>query len=114
MSGSSANGYKEFLKHLGIDPTLMADDMRSRLPDSEKHRVILTTKAQKSLKGGVCTCSERGGEMKKKVIYIESFARITTPSLTGKILYHFADLFIVQWKELLKVYPKAKYFGGIF
>ncbi|WP_191976308.1 hypothetical protein [Limosilactobacillus reuteri] len=52
--------------------------------------------------------------MKKKVIYIESFARITTPSLTGKILYHFADLFIVQWKELLKVYPKAKYFGGIF
>ena len=70
MSGSSANGYKEFLKHLGIDPTLMADDMRSRLPDSEKHRVILTTKAQKSLKGGMCTCSERGGEMKKKVIYV--------------------------------------------
>lgn len=52
--------------------------------------------------------------MRKKVIYIESFARITTPSLTGKILYHFADLFVVQWKELLDVYPKAKYFGGIF
>lgn len=52
--------------------------------------------------------------MGKKVIYIESFARITTPSLTGKILYHFADLFVVQWKELLDVYPKAKYFGGIF
>lgn len=52
--------------------------------------------------------------MGKKVVYIESFARINTPSLTGKILYHFADLFIVQWKELLDVYPKAKYFGGIF
>lgn len=52
--------------------------------------------------------------MGKKVVYIESFARISTPSLTGKILYHFADLFIVQWKELLDVYPKAKYFGGIF
>ena len=51
MSDSSANGYKEFLKHLGIDHTLMADDMLSRLPDSEKPRVILTTKAQKSLKG---------------------------------------------------------------
>ena len=35
MSGSSANGYKEFLKHLGIDPTLMADDMRIREDDSE-------------------------------------------------------------------------------
>lgn len=51
MSDSSANGYKEFLKHLGIDLTLMADDMCSRLPDSEKPRVILATKAQKSLKG---------------------------------------------------------------
>ena len=52
MSGSSANGYKEFLKHLGIDPTLMMADMCSRVPDSEKPRVLLTTKAQKSLKGG--------------------------------------------------------------
>ena len=52
MSDSSAKGYKEFLKHLGIDSTLMVDDMRSRLPDSEKPRVLLTTKAQKSLKGG--------------------------------------------------------------
>ena len=28
--------YKKFLKHLGINPTLMKADMRSRLPDSEK------------------------------------------------------------------------------
>ena len=34
------NGYKEFLKHLGINPLLMAADMRSRLPDSEKSRLI--------------------------------------------------------------------------
>ncbi|MBI1694381.1 polysaccharide biosynthesis protein [Lactobacillus crispatus] len=50
----------------------------------------------------------------KKVIYIESFARIYKPSLTGKIMYKFADVFIVQWKELLKYFPRAKYFGGIF
>lgn len=30
------NEYKEFLKHLDIKPMLMADDMRSRLPDSKK------------------------------------------------------------------------------
>ena len=30
------NGYKEFLKHLGINPMLMVANMRSRLPDSEK------------------------------------------------------------------------------
>ena len=50
----------------------------------------------------------------KKTIYIESFARITEASLTGKILYKFVDLFFVQWEEMLKVYPNAKYVGGLF
>lgn len=52
----------------------------------------------------------RGG----KVIYIESFARVNDRSLTGKLIYPFADLFLVQWESLLKLYPKAKYVGGIF
>ena len=30
------NKYKEFLKHLGINPMFMVADMRSRLPDSKK------------------------------------------------------------------------------
>lgn len=50
----------------------------------------------------------------KHVIYIESFARIDSPSLTGKLMYHIADLFIVQWEEMLKFYPKAVCGGGIF
>ncbi|TSO25674.1 PssD/Cps14F family polysaccharide biosynthesis glycosyltransferase [Lactobacillus sp. LL6] len=50
----------------------------------------------------------------KKIIYIESFARINTPSLTGKIMYKFADEFIVQWEDMLKYFPKAHYWGGIF
>lgn len=49
-----------------------------------------------------------------KLIYIESFARVENASLTGKLAYRFADLFLVQWEELLKVYPKAVYVGGIF
>jgi len=50
----------------------------------------------------------------KKVIYIESFSRITEPSLAGKITYYLSDLFIVQWKPLLKFYKKAVYGGTIF
>lgn len=49
-----------------------------------------------------------------KIVYIESFARVNNGSLTGKLVYPFADLFLVQWESLLKVYPKAKYVGGIF
>ena len=52
--------------------------------------------------------------MGKKVIYIESFARVDEPSLTGKLMYHVADLFIVQWKEMMEFYPNAVYGGGIF
>lgn len=49
-----------------------------------------------------------------KIIYIETFASINNGSVTGKIIYKFADLFVVQWKNMLKVYPKATYGGWIF
>ena len=50
----------------------------------------------------------------KKIIYIESFARVDNPSLTGRLYYKIADVFIVQWKDMLKFYPNAIYAGGIF
>lgn len=49
-----------------------------------------------------------------KVIFVETGARITTPSLTGRFMYHFSDLFIVQWEPLLKHYPKAVCGGVLF
>lgn len=51
---------------------------------------------------------------RKKLIYIESFAKVTTPTETGKLMYKFADQFYVQWKPMLKIYPKAIYLGGIY
>lgn len=55
-----------------------------------------------------------GKYMGIKVVYIESFARVHHPSLTGKLLYNFADLFIVQWEDMLELYPKSVLGGGIF
>ena len=51
---------------------------------------------------------------RKKVIYIETFANIHTKSMSGKLVYPIADLFIVQWKSMLELYPKAVYGGWIF
>ena len=51
---------------------------------------------------------------KKKVIYIESFAKVTSPTRTGNFLYRFADKFYVQWEQMLEVYPEATYLGGIY
>lgn len=50
----------------------------------------------------------------KKLIYIESFAKVTSATQSGKLLYKFADQFYVQWPQLLDIYPKAIYLGGIY
>lgn len=51
---------------------------------------------------------------KKKLIYIESFAKISSPTQTGKFLYKKADRFYVQWEKMLEFYPDAIYKGGIY
>lgn len=49
-----------------------------------------------------------------KLIYIESFAKITSPTETGKLMYKVADQFYVQWETMRKFYPDAIYLGGIY
>lgn len=51
---------------------------------------------------------------KKKVIFIESFAKVNSPTLTGKLIYKIADQFYVQWETMKKFYPNAIYKGGIY
>lgn len=75
----------------------------------ERPDVIITTGAADTIP--MCLIAKR---FKKKIIFIETFARRTEPSKTGKFLYKYADVFIVQWKELLEFYPKAIYGGWIY
>ena len=49
-----------------------------------------------------------------KIIYIETFANIKTKTSTGKLIYHFADHFIIQWPSMKKLYPKAIDGGWIY
>lgn len=75
----------------------------------KKPKYILSTGAGVA----IATCLI-GKLMGSKIIYIETGARIYTPSLTGRLIYPWADLFIVQWRPLLKFFPKAKYGGLLF
>jgi len=45
------------------------------------------------------------------MIYVESFARVKSLSLSGKILYWLVDRFIVQWPGLSERYKRAEYHG---
>lgn len=75
----------------------------------EKPDVILTTGAAVAIP--MCVI---GKVFRRKVIYIESFARMTTPNKTGLLIYKFADLFVIQWEALKKYYPNAVYGGSIY
>ena len=49
-----------------------------------------------------------------KVVFIETFANRTKPSLSGRMIYPIASIFIVQWEEMKKFYPNAVDGGSIF
>ena len=49
-------------------------------------------------------------------IFTESFCRVKTISLTGRIVYPIVDSFILQWpptESIKKRYPKARYLGSL-
>lgn len=49
-----------------------------------------------------------------KIIFIEPFSNIEHKTFNGGLIYKLANLFIVQWADMLKAYPDATYGGGIY
>ena len=49
-----------------------------------------------------------------KLIYIEVYDRIDSPTVTGKLVYPLCDKFIVQWDEQKNYYKNSENFGGLF
>ena len=70
---------------------------------------IITTGAHTA--GPMCLIGKIFGS---RVIYIETFANMNTKTITGKLLYPFADKFIVQWSSMMKHYPKGIDGGWIY
>jgi len=75
----------------------------------EKPDIIISTGADVGLLA--CVAAKLLGI---KVIFIESFCRPLKPGVSARIAYTFADLFIYQWEELSKYYPKGIFGGSIF
>ncbi len=72
-------------------------------------KYIVTTGAH--IAGPMCCLGKIFGS---KVIFIETFANSHSKTITGKLVYKFADLFIVQWESMLKLYPNAVYWGSVY
>lgn len=48
-----------------------------------------------------------------KLIFIEVYDRIESPTITGKVVYPITDYFILQWEEQRIFYKKGIYLGQI-
>lgn len=48
-----------------------------------------------------------------RIIFVETGSRVKTLSLTGRIMYRWADLFFVQWPQLKDKLPRAIYAGRL-
>ena len=68
----------------------------------QRPNVLISTGAGVAI--GTCLL---GKVLGAKLIYVESGSRTKNPSRTGRFLYYFADLFIVQWPSVKWAYPKS-------
>lgn len=94
----------------GFIPNMIINLVRSvQIYMKEKPDVVICTGVLTMIP--ICLISK---VFRKKLIYIESFAKVTTPTETGRLLYKFADQFYVQWESMLNVYPNAIFLGGIY
>ena len=74
-----------------------------------KPKIILSTGAGPAVPFGLLGRFIFGS----KVIYLETLASISRPSLTGRIMYYIANDFYYQWSDLKAYFPKGKYRGSI-
>lgn len=104
-----------YLTQTGLNDKLMIFRMISNLFKTlkfwrkEKPAAVITTGTMIAIP--VCFLAKL---RKKKVIYIESFARVRDCTRTGKLMYKYADLFIYQWEYLKDIYPNGVYGGSIY
>ena len=58
----------------------------------------------------VCVWAKLGGA---RIVWIDSVANINQFSMSGKLVYRFADLFLTQWPDLARQFPRAEYAGEL-
>lgn len=51
--------------------------------------------------------------LRMPTVYIEVVDRIETRTLTGRLVYPFADRFCAQWPEQIELYPRAVDIGAL-
>lgn len=80
----------------------------SRIMLRERPDVVLSTGAAIG-----CVLCILAKLCRKKVIWVDTVSHVDRLTLSGNIVRHFADLFLVQWPDLAEKYKQAKYVGSV-
>jgi beta-1,4-N-acetylglucosaminyltransferase len=48
-----------------------------------------------------------------RTVYLEVYDRISRPTMTGRLCYPVTDLFLLQWPEQARSYPRGQLIGGL-
>lgn len=46
-------------------------------------------------------------------VYVEAYERLDAPSLTGRLCYPLSSLFVLQWEEQRRFYPRGQVIGAL-
>jgi UDP-N-acetylglucosamine:LPS N-acetylglucosamine transferase len=79
-----------------------------RIVFRERPQVIISTGAAPA-----CLCCLLGKLLGAKIVWVDSVTNVERISLSGRIIRPLADLFLVQWPELVEKYRGVEYAGAI-
>jgi len=79
-----------------------------RIVLKERPDVVLSTGAAVG-----CLLCTVGKLARARVVWVDSIANVDRPSLSGRLVRCFADLFIVQWPDLAKIGSAVEYHGEL-
>lgn len=102
-------GRTHFIRHSERDWLFLINLWEAwRILKKERPGLILSTGA-----GPVVPFALLGKLIGIPALFIETFTRVTAPSLAGKIMYHLSDRFFYQWKPLQRFFPRGIYGGPL-
>jgi UDP-N-acetylglucosamine:LPS N-acetylglucosamine transferase len=80
----------------------------ARFAFKERPDVVVTTGSMPLAM--VCAWSKLLGA---RIVWIDSIANAERPSVSGRFVRTFADLFLVQWEDVAKRTPRAEFVGAL-
>jgi UDP-N-acetylglucosamine:LPS N-acetylglucosamine transferase len=100
-------GKTYFIRHSERDLLFLVNLLEAwRILRRERPDVILSTGA-----GPVVPFALVGRLLGIPALFVETFTRVSRPSLTARIMYHLAARFIYQWPALQRYFPRGTYGG---